>query len=665
MSLCPHDHVGVGKVHRGCRSPGKSPFFPNMPPDRQNLWKHHQTERATENDVRGWWSLGHELNVGVALGPISGIVAIDIDDEDGETLLQDLSAGDVPRTWEYTTGKGRRLIYKLPEGVHVRSTPFARIGTQIEILRFMGAGSQIVLPPSIHPNGAKYRWSTGKSSEDIEPASVPEWMITARHTETEAKRINEGELIDEGGRNNFLTSLAGSIRKHGAHEDVIYAALSQMNSDRCNPPLPEADVRKICRSILRYPPDEFSGVSIKQAKPVEMKTVAEDGRMFQWFGELKMPDKADEWLWEGYLPRAGIVLMSALWKAGKTTLMAHLLKALGSDGMFLGQKVKASKILYVSEEGVQHWVKRRDQLGIGNYAALYSQPFDVRPDTPQWIQFVGQLRLDVEKYGFDLVVIDTLAKLWPVREENNAVDVDSALMPLGQITKAGAGVLLIHHMRKSGGSEYTGSRGSGALSAFPDIVVELTRFDAMNQKCTKRVLKAKGRYDETPDELSIELINGQYHAITSQPVHDQNGNNGSILTVIGDSEEARIIKVLSICKTTWLTIDGIREGLRATGKGIRNGDVTILINALVLKNMVSVTGKKNSPQSPRMYAVPQRAAILPTPPAPYCRVGDEYPGGVETDSGVLPKTHPQDSSPLETQGRDELGEVDPGEDSDQ
>lgn len=623
MSLCPHNHLSVGKEHhRVCKSPGKAPYFPNTDEWNRGKWTARQTERATEEEIRGWWSLGHELNVGVALGPVSGIVGIDIDDADGETLLNDLSAGDIPRTWEYTTGKGRRLIYRLPEGVHVRSVPFTRIGTKVEILRFMGERSQIVLPPSTHPSGAKYRWESGKSPSDIEAATVPEWMI-AKHVEVKAERLNDGELISEGGRHNFLTSLAGTIRKHGAHEDVIYAAIAKMNEDRCNPPMSDEEVRTIARSMNKYETDEWSGVTIKQPNTGGDRDAT---RRFQWFNELQMPEKADEWIWKGYLPRAGIVLMSALWKAGKTTLMSHLLKALGSDCDFLGQTIKASKVLYVSEEAVQHWVKRRDQLGIGNYAALYSQPFMNKTTMDQWQEFILQLKMDVETHGFDLVVIDTLAKMWPVRDENNSVDVDSALMPLHQITKAGAGVLLIHHMRKSGGAEYTGSRGSGALSAFPDIVMEMVRFDALDMRCNKRILKAKGRYDETPDELTIELVNGNYQAIITTTTTTGVKSEGQKLTVTGDSEEARVLSILTKSPDPWLTADEIRSMLKSVKAGIRSEDVVTHLWSLYGRSLVVTKGTLRSKKDPKVYALASRDDLIPSPSDP-----DAEPDGDERD----------------------------------
>jgi hypothetical protein len=655
LPLCPHNHVGVGKGHRGCSSPGKRPFFPDT---GSGEWMKYQTEPATPEQVTDWWRLNKLLNVGMALGPVSGLVGIDVDDEDGETLLAELAGGEIPVTWEYTTGKGRRLLYRLLDGVTVTNHSYRRPGTEIEILRFMGRGGQVVLPPSVHPNGAVYRWVEGRGPDDIEPADVPDWMRgTPKREDASASRPVDGELITEGGRNNYLTSLAGAMRKRGADEHVILAALTACNETRLDPQLPEAEVLTIARSVARYAPDEYTGVTIKFTPPGGPTTTAkpDPARRFKWASELAVPDKADEWVWKGYLPKGGITLLSALWKAGKTTLLAHLLRACATDGLFLGQEIKAARVLYVSEEGERHWVRRRDDLGLSDYAGFYLQPFSTKPNVADWLSFVATLKRDIQEHQFDLVVFDTLAKLWPVREENDPVEVDSALMPLWELTSLGAGVLLIHHLRKSGSTEFSGSRGSGALSAFPDILVELTRFDPLDNKCRKRKLSAKGRYDETPDELVIELVDGEYRHIPEPgegyvPTPRPSPTGGVTLTVGKggvSTEEHKVLHVLETSIDPWVQIEDIRAMLKATGWGLRNEDVNTHLFSLIDRNKVVYRGVVRSKAKPREYALATRAG---SGSPPLCQ-GNEIPG---TRSGDESGSRSQPSRSLNTQGRDEM-----------
>lgn len=389
------------------------------------------------------------------------------------------------------------------------------------------------------------------------------------------------------------------------------------------------------------------------------------GRGFKWSSELSAPPKADDWIWEGYLPRGATALLSALWKAGKTTLLSHLLKACCEGGEFLGKPIKSSKVLYVSEEGERHWVRRRDTLELADNVGFYLQPFATRPAQAGWVAFLTQLRDDVLQHGFDLVVFDTLAKLWPVTEENDASAVDAALMPLWEVTKAGAGVLLIHHLRKSGGQEYTGSRGSGALSAFPDILIELTRFDAVDTKDRKRVLRAKGRYEETPDELVIELVDGKYVHVPELGARKADEPTVVFGATVGAAQpastgasdgEAAVVRVLSEWPDVWAQADDIRCGLRAMDSGMRDGDVSDYIGSLYFKRQVLMRGTLRSKTKPREYALASRAASHATPVSQ--REGD---AGNETSEGVRGDgvSHSDISCPLETQGWHETaGETD-------
>src|SRR5262245_18604628 len=115
-ALCPPDHYRMTDNHaKECGSPGKRPW---------HRWKDLQDKAADERTVRGWWRDHPDSNVGVFLGPVSGLIGIDVDGDEGERELQRVSGGDIPLTWKFTSGKGYRLLFRHPDGVTVRSTHF-------------------------------------------------------------------------------------------------------------------------------------------------------------------------------------------------------------------------------------------------------------------------------------------------------------------------------------------------------------------------------------------------------------------------------------------------------------------------------------------------------------------------------------------------------------
>ncbi len=67
-------------------------------------------------------------------------------------------------------------------------------------------------------------------------------------------KARRGQPFAEGGRNAGLTSLGGALRRRGAGEAELAAALNAANDTRCVPPLPAAEVDLIVQSLLRYDP---------------------------------------------------------------------------------------------------------------------------------------------------------------------------------------------------------------------------------------------------------------------------------------------------------------------------------------------------------------------------------------------------------------------------
>lgn len=90
-------------------------------------------------------------------------------------------------------------------------------------------------------------------------APMPPWLMEAmkssdRGRTTRTGPAAPGEIIGEGGRNTYLTSLAGAMRRQGMTFEEIRAALLVVN-DRCDPPLSEGEVEGIAKSVSRYPPE--------------------------------------------------------------------------------------------------------------------------------------------------------------------------------------------------------------------------------------------------------------------------------------------------------------------------------------------------------------------------------------------------------------------------
>jgi putative DNA primase/helicase len=263
LAVCPPNHVGVGKTHaRGCKHPGKAPWGP---------WKEFQDRLPTEAELRQKWRDNPQLNVGITLGGVTGLIGLDVDGSAGEKLLARLSKGDLPPSLEFMSGKGRRLLYRVPAGAELRPTPKPG-GEEVEggELRLLGLGSQTVMPPSRHrDSGRRYAWVPGHAPDEIEAAVAPGWVVGLMRADTRkgngkarrprARPLEGGEKIHEKHRNSTLTSMAGTMRRRGFDREAILAALLVVNEQRCDPPLDEAEVETIADSVSGYDPaDPFT-----------------------------------------------------------------------------------------------------------------------------------------------------------------------------------------------------------------------------------------------------------------------------------------------------------------------------------------------------------------------------------------------------------------------
>ncbi|MCU0706370.1 MAG: AAA family ATPase [Fimbriiglobus sp.] len=211
------------------------------------------------------------------------------------------------------------------------------------------------------------------------------------------------------------------------------------------------------------------------------------------------------WVWDGYLARGRVTLFSALPKCGKTTLLSHLLKSLDAGGSFCGRTLMPGSAVVVTEESADEWAQRAEALRLTARVRVLPRPFFGKPSYEDWLSFLTHLLAHLEADPADLVVLDTLADLWPAKDENSATDVHAALQPLRKLAE-GRAVCVVHHLRKSDGQEGTGTRGSGALVGFVDVAMELRRAaKSTDPNGRRRVLKGYGRMSGIPDEWLIEL----------------------------------------------------------------------------------------------------------------------------------------------------------------
>lgn len=220
------------------------------------------------------------------------------------------------------------------------------------------------------------------------------------------------------------------------------------------------------------------------------------------------PEQPD-WLVRGYVARQAITEVDgAIKRAGKTTWTTHLVRSVLHGEPFMGAETVESNVIYITEQSAGSFreaLRRADLLDRGDELRLIFRR-DIRMP---WEELIAQVAVDAKSDGYGLVVVDTLAKLAGIREENDAGTAAAAMAPLQDAAHDGLAVIVNRHERKGSGEVGEAARGSSAFGGDVDIILSLRRPEG-NQRPTLRELHSLSRYDETPDRVVIDLTDEGY-----------------------------------------------------------------------------------------------------------------------------------------------------------
>lgn len=239
----------------------------------------------TTEQLDSWWSQTPDANVALVLG--RGKFAVDLDGgADAEQLLADAGIAlplDAPRS---KTGGGYHVFLSSYNPVPDRIGLFSTDGHKPQVdIRGIGI---VVVPPSIHPNGATYQWLTPLTSE---PPRAPQNLLgsiathrTAQSTDAPIADSSKPKFwvvdalrgVGEGKRDAICTQLAGFLLGKGLDEDTTIAILAASFGPSCTPPFPVRDIEKCVRSIRRRQITE--GEDRHGVEPVHVSAVLEEFR---------------------------------------------------------------------------------------------------------------------------------------------------------------------------------------------------------------------------------------------------------------------------------------------------------------------------------------------------------------------------------------------------
>jgi hypothetical protein len=189
------------------------------------------------HEVALWSEAYPENNIALCLGEQSGIIALDVDTDDPQIL--EIIKGILPESpveKRGSTGFTRFFRYK---GEH---TQIVKLNGSV-VLEVLSSNKKTTLPPSKHPNGCSYVWTTDKTLLDVDLGSLPllpPFLVSNLESKLKAKF---GDLESDGkgsmtsGRNHALSSLCGELIADKVPVDLALKRLVEFDKEQHKEPL--------------------------------------------------------------------------------------------------------------------------------------------------------------------------------------------------------------------------------------------------------------------------------------------------------------------------------------------------------------------------------------------------------------------------------------------
>ena len=480
--------------HEACESQGKHPRTKNGVKDAT----------TDVEQIRRWWTMWPEANIGVATGTVSGLYVIDIDCHKGGDLdsLKDYGLADLMCSLIAETGsKGYHIYLRCTEPLPNTAN---KLGPFIDT---RGEGGYVVAPPGFNAQG-QYAWLHKAPLEPIPAAllaklrprtsvsaSLPPLPTTPQPiSATEILTLNAlpatplpGQIpatpalrpvqtqdtpsVSQEARNSYLISLAGSLRGRGLTPAEIRAMLLAANEERYGHnrhpkgPLSRDEMeRTIFKSLEKWQPGPTNALQNLPFKPLTDLM------------ERDIPPVT--FLVPDLLPE-GLTLVAGKPKTGKSWLLLGLIIDIAHGSPALGKlAVTPAGVLYVSPEDGEARFKERSAKALAGRPTPTNFHYGLTCE-PLLNGGLQQLEAFLEiDPTIKVIVIDTLGRLRSPGMSRNMYQDDYALMgALHEFAHTHRiALVVVHHTRKEVSADpFDEVSGTNAMAGAADTTMILKR----------------------------------------------------------------------------------------------------------------------------------------------------------------------------------------------
>jgi len=496
-----------------------------------------QTKIATEKDWSKYCHVKRTFNkndfknnnAGVACGPASKVIVLDIDDVDLFNAHLKANSLSLPKTFTVKTGgDGLHYYYKYPTD----GNEYGNRSCQSEGFDIRGVGGYVVAPGSIHPDtGALY-----EVAANVDLAPAPQWLLDLAKKDKpkdEAKEADQAQPMNDGvAMEEVQVPGDVNINALGLPEEVLIEILTPHKRGTRS----EAEMSVLISLVKAGIPDNVieaifeehpigekhreSGKSRHQRLKMQLQKAKKVAAGTKKYGvktasAIVGSDKQMSFLVDDLLPQGETLLIIGQGGVGKSLFTLDLAISLADAPSmgFLGHfKVNNKcKVLFVQAENCEAGTKERLNSMLHNHpnkASILDNIGFVSVDDDVMLfghieddSFCEKIATQAAKFNADVLLIDPLSSFHHADENSNVQmrQVLDKLSRLGQ--QMNVSIVLVHHDGKMGnGSSSAGGRGASAIGDWASSSIVIQKGKPVGNVTLEH---AKSRYGRIFEKLNL------------------------------------------------------------------------------------------------------------------------------------------------------------------
>lgn len=296
-----------------------------------------------------------------------------------------------------------------------------------------------------------------------------------------------------------------------------------------------------------------------------------------WAGNIE-PQLDRPYLVKGWLDRGAVSVVYGPSNVGKSFLVLNIAHHVAKGMSWGGRRVSEGRVLYIGAEGGASLNNRIAALDDPKFFLLPTAITLTGPASQAGpLAEVLQHLAAIGGGNFDLIVIDTLARVMGGLDENHTPDIADLVRNLDLIRRAtGAHVMLVHH---TGKDTTRGARGSSSLRAAIDTEIELKRDDLgiitaevkkqrdgpTGYKFNYQLRQVDLGWDQDGDQITTCLVEPVDNADASRVVVTEAAQGALSVLDRVLSEKGKVVRGPSYPGTPCVTLEEWREACLEIG----------------------------------------------------------------------------------------------------